>query len=60
MCRNKKYKSVFRYAVLGISLTFIGLLLIPIGILVTLIYFIWSITDRIIYWCEKGEKDELH
>ena len=39
MCRNKKYKSVFRYAVLGISLTFIGLLLIPIGILVVIIHF---------------------
>ena len=59
MCRNKKYKTVFRYAVLGISLTFIGLLLIPIGILAILIHFIWALADHIVCWCEKGEKDEL-
>ncbi|RGM19416.1 hypothetical protein DXC23_06720 [Eubacterium sp. OM08-24] len=59
MCRIKKIKIYFRYAVLGISLAFICLLLIPIGILATLIYLIWSVTDRIIYWCEKGERDEF-
>lgn len=59
MCRSKKIKTIFRYAVLGISLAFIGLLLIPIGILAILIHFIWTITDLIIRWCEKGEKDEL-
>jgi len=40
-------------------LTFIGLLLIPIGILVVIIHFIWTFADRIICWCEKGEKDDL-
>ena len=50
---------MFEYAVLGISLTFIGLLLIPIGILVVIIHFIWTFADHIICWCEKGEKDDL-
>lgn len=59
MYRSKKFKTVFRYAVLGISLTFIGLLLIPIGILAILIHFIWTISDCIISWSEKGEKNEF-
>lgn len=56
MCRNKKYKTVFRYAVLGISLTFIGLLLIPIGILVVIIHFIWTFADRIFAGVKKEKK----
>lgn len=37
----------------------LGLLLIPIGILVVIIHFIWTFADHIICWCEKGEKDDL-
>lgn len=51
--------TLFQYAVLGIGLAFIGLLLIPIGILAVLIYLIWSITDRIIAWGEKGGRNGI-
>ena len=59
MCRNKKFKTVFRYAVLGISLTFYRVTADTIGILAILIHFIWALADHIVCWCEKGEKDEL-
>ena len=59
MLRIKKMNTLFQYAVLGIGLAFIGLLLIPIGILAVLTYLIWSITDRIIAWCEKGGRNGI-
>ena len=47
------------YATAGVGGVLIWILLIPIGILVVIIHFIWTFADRIICWCEKGEKDDL-
>ncbi|MCM1468499.1 MAG: hypothetical protein NC086_10140 [Alistipes sp.] len=39
--------------ILGISISLIGLLMIPTGIFATLIYFIWSGTDKLIRLLER-------
>ncbi len=39
--------------ILGISVSLIGLLMIPTGILLTMIYFIWHGTDKLIRLLER-------
>ena len=41
-------RKILIYPVLGISIVLIGILLIPLGILVMLVSFIWTNTDKII------------
>lgn len=55
-------RKIFTYFVLGISISFIGILLIPLGILVLLISFIWTNTDKIIrlLGSKPGERSETN
>ena len=41
-------RTILVHSVLGISIVLIGILLIPLGVLVVLIWSIWTITDKII------------
>lgn len=47
MMRLKIGKCLY-FAVIGISIFLIGILLIPIGILGVFFYVLWSITDKIL------------
>lgn len=53
MQKGRKYKKILDHAAMGIGITLIGTLLISTGICVLMIHMVWSITDKIIHWCEK-------
>ena len=55
MQKTKKYRKFVVYAVIGIDGILIGILLIPTGIFIILIYCIYRIIDRIVSWCDKYE-----
>jgi len=55
MWKPKRHRKLVVYAVMGIGGIIIGILLIPTGILIVLIYCIYKIMDRVIYWCDKYE-----
>jgi len=50
-------KQIFSCVVMGISVTFMGLLLIPIGIFVVLLNIVWALADKLLAWLKKGKKD---
>ncbi len=58
-CEKKKkaVRKVLSYAILSVGIGFIGILLIPTGILFLLIYVAWSITDRILRLLEKDTQE---
>lgn len=45
--------------ILGISVSLIGILMIPTGILLALIYIIWHSTDKLIRLLERKTDDEM-
>ena len=45
--------------ILGISVSLIGILMIPAGILLALIYIIWHGTDKLIRLLERKTDDEM-
>ena len=49
------YRKIVVYAVMGIGGICIGILLIPTGILIILIYCIYKIIDWVIRRCDKYE-----
>ena len=42
---------------MGIGGIITGILLIPTGIFAIIIYTIWTIINRIVCWCDKGDKN---
>ncbi len=48
MRKWNKLKNFCAHMIMGTNAVLIGILLIPAGILFTLIYFIWEITDKIV------------
>lgn len=57
MRKNRRIKTYFAYVVMGIGGIITGLLLIPTGIFAIIIYTIWAIINRIVCWCDKGDKN---
>lgn len=53
MRRRKKLKKVLAHVSVGIGLVLIGFLLVPTGICVLMILTVWSISDKIVSWCDK-------
>lgn len=49
-------RKILTNSVLGISIVLIGILLIPLGVLIVFIWFIWTITDKIIRLIEAKSK----
>ena len=52
---KKRFCRIFEYMILGIGMLFIGLLLIPAGVLVMLVTVVWRATDSLIRFLEKRE-----
>ena len=52
---QKRFCRIFEYMILGIGMLFIGLLLIPVGVLVMLVTVVWRATDKLIRFLEKRE-----
>ncbi len=57
MRKKRRIKTYFAYAVMGIGGIITGILLIPTGIFAIIIYTIWTIINRIVCWCDKGDKN---
>lgn len=50
-CQTRKWnklKDFCVHIVMGINVGLVGILLVPMGILFMLIFFIWQITDKIV------------
>lgn len=43
-----KFKIICAHIIMGTDAVLVGILLIPVGILLIIIYFIWEITDKIV------------
>ena len=57
MRKKRRIKTCFAYAVMGIGGIITGILLIPISIFAIIIYTIRAIVNRIVCWCDKGDKN---
>lgn len=55
MRKTERHRKFVSYAVMGIGSICIGILLIPTGILIILIYCIYKIIDWVIHWSDKYE-----
>lgn len=52
---QKRFCRIVEYMILGIGMSFIGLLLIPAGVLVMLVTVVWRVTDSLVRFLEKRE-----
>jgi hypothetical protein len=55
--KKRRIKTYFAFAAMGIGGIITGILLIPTGIFAIIIYTIWTIINRIVCWCDKGDKN---
>lgn len=53
--KSKKNRNWLAYAAMAIGGILAGILLIPTGFLVGLIYGIYVVTDRFVRWCDREE-----